>query len=199
MNVGVAESRAAIEEHFRGFDDETQSEQFVFDCMFPFCEKIRRQVTFKNSMRPDIGFRLKALPHIPLLLEIKNFRAGAGLISIFCDAVAQASSYAELTEHAVFIAPLFASGPMHLDWLHSSLGIALLVAGKFNVGALLFTPRLSTARAQPDRIGSLLLGGQVIATFTVDGFGNPCTTLHSNAAHLLKQKSQFGALTRKLG
>jgi hypothetical protein len=196
MTPDDASRRAAVEEHFLAFADELAAELFVFERLSPYCEKIHRQVDFKNGLRPDIGFRLKALPAIPLLLEV-NFRAGSGLISTFCDAIAQGSSYAELTGHAVFIGPLIARGPMQLDWIHSSIGIALLLVGEFNVGALLFAP--ANPRYPTDRIGSLLLGGQAIATFTVNVHGDPCTTLHSNAERLLKRKTRFGSLTRKLG
>lgn len=187
-----------IKNHFQSFEDEPQAEQFVYDSLKPFCKKIERQVLFPSSgLRPDIGFRLMALPEIPLLAEVKNFVVGKGLASVFCDAIAQASSYSELTHRAVFIAPLFANGVMELDWLHSPIGWAILIAAEFNVGVLAFTPK--NPRYPTNRIGGLLLGGQAVATFTMTQYGEPATTLHSNAAHLLKFKERFGSSTRKLG
>jgi hypothetical protein len=191
----IQPGRRAITEHFVDFGNEERAEQYVFDSLAPYCEKIERQVRFKNGQRPDIGFRLKALPQVPLLVECKNFKAGKGLISTLVEAIAQASSYAELTRKAVFIAPLFGQGITQLDWIHSPVGIALLVAAHFNVGVLLFTP--PKPRYPTDGIGSLLLGGQAIATLTIDEYGDPHTTLHSNAEHLLKFKSRFGSLSSR--
>jgi hypothetical protein len=161
--------------------------------LLPYCHAIHREPQFKNRLRPDIGFRLKVLPKIPLLIECKNFVAGNGLMSNLCDGIAQASNYAEMhRKHPAFVGPLFAQGPTQLEWLRNPLGAMLLLAAEFNVGIVFFTPENAKYR---DKVGTLLLGGQAIATFTINQHGDPDTRLHSDHLRLLTFKERAGSQT----
>lgn len=168
----------------QSFDTEAAAVDFVVNCLWPFCKIIEREPVFKNGLRPDLGIRLSALPHIPLCVEIKKFTNGK--INPLPEAIAQASDYARMTEHAAFIAPLVGRSVTRFTWQSSPVGAALLVAGQFNVGGIYFSP-------QDTRYGGMILAGVGIAQFSVDSYGDPCTTLHSQAEHMIKMKVRSGS------
>jgi hypothetical protein len=167
------------------FDTEAAAVDFVVGELTPFCRSIKREPEFPNGLRPDLGIRLAALPDIPIAIEVKSFVLGK--ISPAPEAIAQASTYAELTGYAAFIAPLSGSGPMRFTWNQSAIGAALLVAGQFNVGGLYFS------NSTGYRAGGLMLSGVQIAFFSYTDHGDPHTRLHDNAAHLLKAKQRSGS------
>lgn len=178
---------------FMPFDSEAEAEDFVISAIRPFCRTIVRQPVFKNGLRPDIGIKLAALPKLPLVIECKRFRSDIGGFSELCSAVAQASTYSELTRMASFVAPIRAANASQLTWSRGPIGAAMLLAGQFNVGALTFTA--PNDRFRGERIGALILAGAVIATFSINKYGDPDTTLHSNAEGLLSLKSRSGSQT----
>jgi len=180
--------------HFVTFKTEKEAENCLAKLIAPYCAVLKRQVILANGLKPDIGFRLKVFPDIPLTVEVKNFEPGNGLMSTLVDAIAQANDYSRFLKTPSFIGPIYANGAMELEWTRNVIGSALLVASEFNVGVVMLTPEGSQHR---DKIGSLLLGNQVIATFTRDQYGDPVTTLHANARHLLKLKTRTGSATTR--
>lgn len=166
------------------FETEAEAVDYVVACLRPFCKSIKREPEFTNGLRPDLGVRFSALPDMPICIEVKKFWAGK--ITPLPEAIAQASSYAELTGNAAFVAPLIGSGMMKFSWNCSDIGSALLVAGQFNVGALYFHPKR-------EGHGGLLLAGVAVAQFSLDAYGDPHTRLHDQARHLLKTKQRSGS------
>jgi hypothetical protein len=166
------------------FAKESDAVDFVVSALTPFCASIRREPEFPNGLRPDLGIRLKALPHIPIAIEVKKFSEGG--ISPLPEAIAQASHYADLTGYAAFIAPLAGRSVTRFTWNRSAIGAALLVAGQFNVGGLYFAN-------SEHCVGGLMLSGVQIAFFSFTEHGDPHTRLHSEAAHLLRAKQRHGS------
>lgn len=169
-----------------GFEEEAEAQKFVAERLEPFCSVLEQEPVFSNGLRPDIGFRLKSLPDIPMTVEIKAFGSGVG--GQMAAAIAQAASYSELTNTPSFVAALKANGPSHLAWHSCPLGAMLLAGGQFNVGGLYFT-----TGKDKTKIGGLVLSGVQVAMFSFDGYGSPHTTLHPKAEHLLKRKHRAGS------
>jgi hypothetical protein len=166
------------------FPREADAVEFVVAQLNPFCRSITREPEFPNGLRPDLGVRLAALPKIPLAVEVKCF--GEGQISPLPDAIGQASSYAELTGYAAFVAPLAGRSCTRFTWNRSAVGAALLVAGQFNVGGLYFANDATV-------VGGLMLAGVQVAFFSYTPHGDPHTRLHEHAAHLLRAKQRSGS------
>jgi hypothetical protein len=167
------------------FAKESDAVDFVVSALTPFCASIRREPEFPNGLRPDLGIRLKALPHIPIAIEVKAFSEAK--ITPLPDAIAQASHYAELTGYAAFVAPLAGRSVTRFTWNRSAIGAALLVGGQFNVGGLYFS------NADGYKAGGLMLSGAQIAFFSYDQYGDPHTRLHDEAEHLLRAKQRHGS------
>lgn len=172
------------------FPSEAEAESFVATNLAPFCKSLVRQPVLKNGMIPDIGFRLSALPSIPLVLEIKRFEDTR--IVPLPEAIAQAAQYARFLKTVAFVGPIVSPtcSAMSANWIQSpALGASLLVGGEFNVGAIHFAeaPKLTGCF-------SLQYAGANIAFCSFNEHGDPCTRLHPNAAHLLKHKERYGSL-----
>lgn len=168
------------------FAVETEAVAFVVRRLTPFCESIKLEPRFSNGLRPDIGVRLKSLPTIPLCIEVKAFTQSG--ISPLPEAIAQASTYADLTGYAAFVAPLSGKSVSRFAWSRSVIGSAILVGGQFNVGGLYFTNSEKNGG-----IGGMILAGVQVAFFYFDAYGDPSTKLHSEAAHLLRAKQRSGS------
>jgi hypothetical protein len=172
------------------FETETEAVDYISAVLRPFCHTIKPEPEFSNGLRADLGIRLNALPEIPIVLEVKKFTHGN--ISPLPAAIAQASSYADLTGYAAFVAPLSGSSVTKFCWTMGFVGPALLVAGQFNVGALYFFGDSK----RPWRAGFILSGIQV-ACLSYLPSGEANTTLHYQAAHLLKAKKRSGSSARR--
>lgn len=172
------------------FGTEAAAVDYIAKALEPFCHSLRREPQFPNGLRPDIGIRLKALPEIPIAIEVKKFAHGS--ITPFPAAIAQASTYADHTGYAAFVAPLSGATRTRFEWNSCIVGPALLVAGQFNVGALYFF-----GGVQLDWRAGFILSGVQIAYLSYSEFGEPDTKLHDQAAHILKAKKRFGSLAKR--
>jgi hypothetical protein len=140
----------------------------------------------ENGVRPDIGFRLKALPDFRLVLEVKPFGAES-FGAMLAEGIAQASDYARALKTKGFVGPLYGKQASDMHWADNAAGAMLLLAAQFNVGGIL------TCGEGVNRISVLLLAQAPIATMTFDRYGDPACRLHSSAAHLLKHKERMGS------
>jgi len=175
-------------EGFRGprFASEAEAVRLCVDALRPFCSRIVVEPTLANGIRPDIGFRLKALPEIPLVLETKPFGTES-FGSLLAEGIAQASDYAAALKTKAFVGPLYGKQAKDMHWADSAAGAMLLLAAQFNVGGFL------TRGDGAERISILLLAQAPVATMTFDRYGDPACRLHSSAAHLLKYKERAGS------
>lgn len=168
------------------FKVETDAVAFVVRRLSPFLKNHKLEPRLRNGLRPDIGIRLKSLPEIPICIEVKAFRQGG--ISPLPEAIAQASTYADTTKYAAFVAPLVGAHMDRFIWNRSVIGAAILVGGQFNVGGLYFS-----SSEKNGGIAGMILGGAQVAFFSFDAAGDPCTRLHSEATHLLRAKQRSGS------
>jgi hypothetical protein len=167
------------------FPTEADAVQFCIERLRPFASKIAQEPDL-GGCRPDLGFRLRAIPDVPLALEVKRFDR-PNQIRTLSGAIFQANTYAQRLQTAAFVAPFFARGSwdFHED---TRVAGAMLVAGQASVGALAFHPTDSS-------VMTLVIAGQTIATLGFDGWGDPFTILHSKARTFLTYKHREGSQT----
>jgi hypothetical protein len=168
------------------FASEEEAVRLCFEALRPFCSRLVRDPEISGGLIPDIGFRLAALPDIPLLLEVKPF-AVEGFGTMLAEGIAQASDYADRIKTKAFVGPLYGRKATDLHWQDHPGGAMCLLGAQFNVGGLL------TAGEGLERIVVLLLAQAPVATLTFNEYGDPCCRLHSNAAHLLLYKDRAGS------
>lgn len=163
------------------FETEAAAISYIKLRLGPFCQWIQEEVDHPTGLRIDLGLRLLALPDLLIPIEVKPFEGGR--IVPLPDAIAQASSYADVFHCLAFVGPFRASGARNFVWFNGPVGGAMLVAAEFNVGALYF------AREGDRIVGGLTYAEHPVATFLADG----TTKLHRNIKQLLKPKNRWGS------
>jgi hypothetical protein len=172
---------------FIDFGSEKEAVAYVHRRIAPYCKSITPEVRLKSGRRPDFGIRLAAIPDMPIVVECKHFRPGS--FNPLPECIAQASDYANELKVKGFVAPIQARGVSKFGWQWSPIGAALLVGQEINVGALYFCEE----REGLSDVGGLILGGQSVARFHVNRWGDPETTLAPNARLLLTYKNRAGS------
>jgi hypothetical protein len=163
------------------FPTQAQAIAYMKPRLAPFCRVIQDEVDHPSGMQVDLGLRLIAFPDILIPIEVKPFEEGR--IVPLPDAIAQASSYAEIFDCIAVVGPFCAQGARNFVWHTGSLGSAMLVAAQFNVGSLYFAPNGGRIAA------GLAYAENPVATFLADG----TTKLHPNIKQLLKPKNRWGS------
>ena len=154
----------------------------VAEILKPYCTRIAFEPTLKNGLRPDLEITLKALPHNPLIIEVKPF--GRRLkFSIFGPALRQCQDYAHEYQVFGFVGPLLA------DWAYPPVGDELApclnYASYNNVGALVIHPSPKRTHDGGYQFGSFVRAANAVVRFGVDGYGDAYSAAIQNAGHLL--------------
>ncbi len=168
------------------FESEDEAQSMCVEALRPFCSALVEKPELKSGLIPDIGFRLAALPNIPLVMEVKNL-SGDKFAAELASGIVQAAEYADELKTKAFVAPLYGNHYADACWTKTPYGAMGLLGSHINVGLFL------TAGVEKQRISILVLAQAAIATLTFTEFGDPHCKVHSAAEHLLKYKARHGS------
>jgi hypothetical protein len=167
------------------FPTEADAVEFCAQRLRPFAAAIVAEPDL-GGCRPDLGVRLRAMPDVPIGIEVKRFDR-PNQIRTLSDGIFQANTYAKRLGTAAFLAPFLARGSMEFHE-NARVAGAMLVAGQASVGALAFHPTDA-------QLMTLVIGGQTVATLGFNDWGDPFTRLHPKARTFLTYKHREGSQT----